>query len=325
MRSRPPQSDVRPASPTERLPKDLTPPQAQQSKKGPADGKTPVISFDFPAPFAANVSITERDVAKLAQVLNLTDLHTQEPTVVSRVFMEAAEEGTLERSSFDDCIRLLVPFEQLIKDAALDPAESLQVSEELTARFACFFAAFERFAGQGANADELAAGFSLLCRGSKSDKLAHAWEVIADGGSGRLGRRGLWRFLRSFLQMLMAVSSQVRDLSPEELAATADSGAVWTAALVFDEADRLEEATISFDEFAEWYTTGGFKSASWFELLDLKKWVITGDDPLGRDEDDEVCVCVEDWLLNWCLGLFLLLVLSPLFTLSLLKTSRLIN
>ena len=32
--------------------------------------------------------------------------------------------------------------------------------------------------------------------------------------------------------------------------------------------------TLSFDEFAEWYTNGGFKVASWFELLDLHKWVV---------------------------------------------------
>ena len=31
---------------------------------------------------------------------------------------------------------------------------------------------------------------------------------------------------------------------------------------------------LSFDEFAEWYTNGGFKVASWFELLDLHKWVV---------------------------------------------------
>jgi hypothetical protein len=283
VRARPPRGGARSASPGEvKLPPTLSPRKAKQDN----GGSTPVISFDFPAPFAAKVSITERDVAKLAQVLNLTDMHTQDPQTVSRVLMEAAEEGTLERASFDACVRRLVPFEQLIQEAALDPAEALQVVEELTARFSCFFAAFERFAGQGANADELAAGFSLLCKGSKSDKLAHSWEVIADGGSGRLGRRGLWRFLRSFLQMLMAVSGEVRALAPEELAATADSGAVWTAALVFDEAARQEEATISFDEFAEWYTCGGYKAATWFELLDLKKWVVT-EDPLGRGDDDD--------------------------------------
>ena len=40
--------------------------------------------------------------------------------------------------------------------------------------------------------------------------------------------------------MLMAVSGGAAALSASELTATADSGAVWTAALVFEEADRAE-------------------------------------------------------------------------------------
>ena len=49
---------------------------------------------------------------------------------------------------------------------------------------------------------------------------------------------------------------------------------MWTAALVFRESDSVYENSLSFDEFAEWYTNGGFKVASWFELLDLHKWVV---------------------------------------------------
>ena len=30
---------------------------------------------------------------------------------------------------------------------------------------------------------------------------------------------------------------------------------------------------VAFDDFADWYTDGGYKVASWLELLDLSKWV----------------------------------------------------
>jgi hypothetical protein len=61
----------------------------------------------------------------------------------------------------------------------------------------------------GADAAEVAAGLSLLCAGSKSSKLAVAWELFADGDKwdGALSRRGLWRYVRSFLATLLAVAS----------------------------------------------------------------------------------------------------------------------
>jgi len=43
--------------------------------------------------------------------------------------------------------------------------------------------------GRGVNADELAAGFALLAAGSKSEKLAHAWEIIAPQGKTQRGGR----------------------------------------------------------------------------------------------------------------------------------------
>jgi len=259
----------------------------------PVSKDAPIISFEFPAPMSAKVSITENDVARLAQILNLTDMHKLDAGALAAVFFTLSDEGSLMREGFDDSLREVVDFQQLIEDATLDEKEALQVVDEIHARFACFFKAFERSEGQGANVDEISAGFSLLCAGNKSEKLAHAWELVSFGRKeGRLTRRGLWRFLRSFLQMLMAMSAMTRDLSSGELCATSDSGAVWTAALVFDQTKetRSEENSITFDEFAEWYTVGGFKSASWFELLDLKKWVMApanGDDNYDDDEDSD--------------------------------------
>lgn len=32
---------------------------------------------------------------------------------------------------------------------------------------------------------------------------------------------------------------------------------------------------INFDNFADWYTKGGYNSIAWLELLDLKKWILS--------------------------------------------------
>ena len=32
----------------------------------------------------------------------------------------------------------------------------------------------------------------------------------------------------------------------------------------------------AFDDFADWYTDGGYAMAPWLELLDLRKWALGG-------------------------------------------------
>jgi hypothetical protein len=142
--------------------------------------------------------------------------------------------------------------------------------------------AFARDETLGADAGELAAGLALLCSGTKSAKLAVAWEVV-DGGAGgdrrdgALTRRGLWRYLRSFLVALLALASLPDDVddpgdAPVDVHDDADDAAVHLAATIFDDAGC--DDLIAFDDFADWYTDGGFKLASWLELLDLSKWVL---------------------------------------------------
>ena len=60
-------------------------------------------------------------------------------------------------------------------------------------------------------------------------------------------------------------------MEEEEFFQFVDSASVWTAAEVF----KLGRAKlITFDNFADWYTEGGYEYASWLELLDLTKWCV---------------------------------------------------
>ena len=68
-------------------------------------------------------------------------------------------------------------------------------------------------ASRGARVDELACGFSLLAGGSKSDKLGLAFSLFDGDGDGKLTRRECWRFIRSFLSMVAALSDECRLVS----------------------------------------------------------------------------------------------------------------
>ena len=58
-----------------------------------------------------------------------------------------------------------------------------------------------------------------------------------------------------------------------QLTVAVDDAAVWTSARIIADLDASFRQTnkITFNEFAEWYTSGGFKSFSFLELLDLRK------------------------------------------------------
>jgi len=180
----------------------------------------------------------------------------------------ATAAGRLDRRAFASVI------------AAFAPDEA---SAERHAPFLHYlYGAFVRDEQLGADAAEVAAGLSLLCAGSKSSKLAVAWELFADGDKwdGALSRRGLWRYVRSFLATLLAVASLPDGAAGDaavaecavDVADDADDAAVALAAAVF--ADAGGDDLVAFDDFADWYTDGGYKVASWLELLDLSKWVL---------------------------------------------------
>ena len=73
-----------------------------------------------------------------------------------------------------------------------------------------------------------------------------------------------------------------------------DSASTWATAQVFgaeqdkglgsnnnhnsggiNDSNSGSKRSVCFDDFAEWYTQGGYGSIPWLELLDLKKWVLT--------------------------------------------------
>lgn len=143
-----------------------------------------------------------------------------------------------------------IQFNDVSKIRALATTPEMEDNE----LFKTIVAAFD---GRG---DELNIGLSLLGSGSKSAKLAAAWDMLGKS----LSRRAVWKYLRAFLLVLFTLAGHdnVRD--------DADDAAISLLARVFPQ----NQSHITFDDFADWYTQGGFQHASWLELLDLNKWLL---------------------------------------------------
>lgn len=122
----------------------------------------------------------------------------------------------------------------------------------------------------------VASGFSVLCGGRKSDKLEYSFDLIDEDRDGKLSRQGLCKYLRSFLTVLLSICSAETAMNEDRIESAINSGATWVAGHVFGGQDSINNTSlIAFDDFAAWYTKGGYGIIPWLELLDLKKWVIT--------------------------------------------------
>jgi Ca2+-binding EF-hand superfamily protein len=177
------------------------------------------------------------------------------------------------------------------------PKLDVAAERALTDMLSGIYAAFDRDGKGQASAIEVACGFTVLCRGKKSDKLEFAFEVLDKNKKGRLSRTDMTSYLQSFLTVLLSVAfspaleSDASDDSvgtlkgaPLERSNTTlhkavKGGAEWASSLAFKDFDKSKKkgSAMSFDDFAEWYTSVGFGSIPWLELLDLQKWALTAE------------------------------------------------
>ena len=123
------------------------------------------------------------------------------------------------------------------------------------------------------------------------------------GNMNCLTRRNMFRYLRSFSTVLMSItlndkgSINILESSSETITAlkptkkkvsldqVIDSGSAWATDQVFINSNTTKvpsssrqkggNTIINFDDFADWYTKGGYSHIPWLELLDLRKWMFT--------------------------------------------------
>jgi len=278
-------------------------PRPRQPPPRPSRSRT-VVSFDFtgamPSSQPFHIRITEGNLRMLKDLVTRTGLSGMSPDEISDILLRHAETNksgketcmVLTRDTFSQCISDFIPAERASKMGR----EEMDV---YTSFFSNFFACFDKscssLSNGYVNAKELAVGFSFLCAGNKSTKLATAYELLDDAKTGQLCFTGLSQYLRSYLTMLVGIS--LLDQSAEKTAETrrmlaeqkrldmfvaVENGSQWTRDqfIVSLEKKRKrksdesrETMTAAFEDFAEWYTEGGYTVAPWLELLDLTKFL----------------------------------------------------
>lgn len=269
------------------------------SWKGESESR-PIVSFDFTgamtsagggmttqhSPFCIN--ITEENLLMLQNLVYRTGVASLTPREVCDVLIRRSTNLSaggqhllvLHRSQFPQCIRDLVRPEAY---RSFSKAEMEDFSLYFTDFFSCFERGTDGLGKDQVDVKELAAGFSFLCAGNKSTKLAAGFALLDEECSGHLSIRQLTRYVRSYLTMLVGISllsanpGENKTISSENRIAmntAVDNGARWTIGHVqryFAEAGDPNKEFVLFEDFANWYTEGGYKVAPWLELLDLSK------------------------------------------------------
>mmetsp|Transcript_22781 Transcript_22781/g.34709 ORF Transcript_22781/g.34709 Transcript_22781/m.34709 type:complete len:1366 (-) Transcript_22781:46-4143(-) len=237
------------------------------------------------------ISVSQKRISHLRHVLVESGLYRLDGEVACKQILgksfrnsKGGRNGaySLTKDDFDSAMR------GIISSSRMD----LDTQRTLSDLLGEIFVAFDYDGTGTVNAVEVACGFTVLCKGKKSDKLEYAFDVLDRDRRGNLSRSDTTRYLRSFLTVLLnVVSTESLDSdtyedtmsttgglrcerSKKTIARAVEAGSSWAAAQAFRNR-RSSCDSICFDEFAEWYTSVGYSNIPWLELLDLQKWAIS--------------------------------------------------
>ena len=237
------------------------------------------------------LSVSTTRIAHLRRIIIESGFHTLAAETVCNAILSKASRSKISKQSFDLALKSLIPG----LSGKKRPSEDMKTFSSLLSEV---FAAFDPGNTGRARAIEVACGFTVLCRGKKSDKLEFAFEVLDRNKKGRLSKIDTANYLQSFLTVLLSVAiSPLLDsdrsddtlttikggghceLSPKILSRAVKAGAEWASELAFSSLrdhnpNDAAGTAMTFDDFAAWYTTAGYSSIPWLELLDLHKWVL---------------------------------------------------
>ena len=256
--------------------------QNSASKKEEADDEV-VFSFDL-LPVPEKLDVMMSDAKRLRRVLLASSMINVTPNVLHSVVADFSKQRMLTKANYE----LLLS--ELQADFAEDDLDGYEDDPQLVSYF--FNSLFYSYDREGikeeVSSSEIACGMSVLCGGKKSDKLAYGFSAFDADQDGGLTATELSRFLRSFITALFVLvqKENLERQDPEHIWQVVDTTSADLTADIIHSLGGVNR--VSFEDFAQWYGKGGYKTASFLELLDMSKWPDAfDDDDDDVDEDDE--------------------------------------
>ena len=216
---------------------------------------------------------------ELNRVLILSKFDTLDPEDVFETFGDFVDGEYVSKSQYDECLRILIP--------ANDNNLSAKQCQKLSVTFSHIFFLFDWDCSGFVRRAEIASGLSVLTSGKKSRKLEMAFDAMDLDRDGKLSSAELETYFRCFLTTLACFSGAFSHRDENEVRTLISNVARRLVRTFFNELENAH--LVSFEQFGQWYTQGGFDHASWLELLDLTKWheAVASSSEI-KEEDEEL-------------------------------------
>ncbi len=233
------------------------------------------------------LSMSHVRISHFRSLILQSGLNLLDPETMCNEILSKASRSKITKLSFDLAMEALSP--NLKKEEKTMPIWDIITD---------IFSVFDPDSTGRANAVAVACGLTVLSQGKKSDKLEFAFGVLGQSKQGLLSKADLTVFLQSFLSVLLTIiaspvlhSNGVDDTlstikgkpcdnAPKTIVRAVKAGAQWATDHAFADVrpnGTSKNLSMSFDDFASWYTATGYSSIPWLELLDLHKWLLQSD------------------------------------------------
>lgn len=233
------------------------------------------------------LSMSHVRIGHLKSLLLDSGLHLIDPEKMCNEILSKASRSKITKQSFDMAMESCSP--------------SLKNKEKTTPIWDIItdiFSVFDPDSTGRANAAAVACGLTVLCLGKKSDKLEFAFGMLGRSKEGFLSKADMAVFFQAFLSVLLTIiaspvlhsdgvddalttiKGKPCDNTPKAIVRAVKAGAQWATDLAFADirpSGSSKNVSMSFDDFASWYTASGYSSIPWLELLDLHKWLLQSD------------------------------------------------
>lgn len=230
------------------------------------------------------LSVSHVRIGHLRSLIIKSGLHLLAPETMCNEILAKASRSKITKQSFDLAIESISP--TMKKEKKTSPIWDIITD---------IFSIFDPDNTGKANAVAVACGLTVLCQGKKSDKLEFAFGMLGRSKNGFLTKADISVYLQSFLSVLLIITvspvlysdgiddslSTIKGMScdntPKTIVRVVKAGAQWAADLAFADirpSGVSKNISMSFDDFASWYTVSGYSSIPWLELLDLHKWLL---------------------------------------------------
>jgi len=208
------------------------------------------------------LEFSESDCDVLKAFLRISGLNSRSIVSVYSLIKEAGDaNGFTSQQAFFQVVRKLIPGENL----------SEEEKRKMSVLLSGIFSSFDRERSKQVPVREFATGLSVLLAGSKSDKLAYAFDKFDEDQIGSIDREACTTLLACFLTVLFALSDKFCEQEASVLWEIVDFTSVEMGKKIFTDLKK-GDGDLSFEELADWYTEGGHDAVPWLELISMPKW-----------------------------------------------------